>query len=251
MRVLIVRPAPGNAATVDAVVAIGLEPIVVPLFEVAPLAWDVPDPDGFDAVVMTSANAARHGGAGLARFTHLPLFAVGEATAEAARGVGFADVCIGAGDARDLAALIKPLPLRGGAGVGTVNGSDASVPADIPHPNPSPQGEGLRFVHFTGIDHRQIPTDANITTIPVYDSRPLTPSARHSADIALIHSPRAGARLAELTPDRAATQIVAISPAAARECGSGWAAIHIADYPREHAMLECLARVCKAGATKR
>ncbi len=39
----------------------------------------------------------------------------------------------------------KLLPFRGGVGVGTVNDSDALVPADTPHPNPSPKREGLRL----------------------------------------------------------------------------------------------------------
>lgn len=211
MRVLIVRPAPGNAATADAVAALGLEPIVVPLFEVAPLAWDMPDPAPFDAVVMTSANAARHGGVALAHFTHLPLFAVGEATAATARAAGFADVRVGAGDAADLGAQLSG-----------------------------------RVLHLTGADYRPIPSDANVTVVPVYDSRSLAPSAPLTADIALVHSPRAGARLTELAPDRATTQIIAISLAAARACGTGWATVHIAEHPREHAMLACLARLCEA-----
>ena len=95
----------------------GFEPVVVPLFEVVPLAWNA-DPEQFDAVAMTSANAARHGGAGLARFTHLPLFAVGEATADAARETGFNDVRVGSGNAEELGTLLKPLPLGGGVGVG-------------------------------------------------------------------------------------------------------------------------------------
>ena len=38
---------------------------------------------------------------------------------------------------------MKPLPFRGGVGVGTVNEGSALVPADRPHPNPSPEGEWL------------------------------------------------------------------------------------------------------------
>lgn len=211
MRVLIVRPAPGNAVTADAVAALGLEPVVVPLFEVVALAWEMPDPAGFDAVVMTSANAARHGGVALAHFTHLPVFAVGAATAAAALVAGFADVRAGAGDAADL----------------------------------GPQLSG-RVLHLTGTDHRPLSTTADVTVVAVYDSRPLAPCAPLSADIALVHSPRAGVRLGELTPDRATTRIIAISPAAAQACGTGWAMVHIADLPREHAMLACLARVCEA-----
>ncbi len=57
----------------------------------------------------------------------------------------------------DIPQFLKPLSFRGGVGVGTVNDSDASVPADSPHPNPvrpvlgrpgddlgrTPEGEGL------------------------------------------------------------------------------------------------------------
>jgi glycyl-tRNA synthetase beta chain len=41
--------------------------------------------------------------------------------------------------------IVKPLPFRGGVGVGDVPSSPASdqTPADKPHPNPSPEGEGL------------------------------------------------------------------------------------------------------------
>lgn len=188
---------------------------MVPLFEVGPRGWEVPDPDAFDAVAMTSANAARHGGVGLARFNHLPVFAVGEATAEAARAAGFLDVRVGTGDADDL----------------------------------GPQLSG-RVLHVTGTAHRSIPTVAAVTVVPVYETLPLPPSAPLNADVVLIHSPRAGARLAELMPQCATTQIVAISAAAAQACGSGWAAMHVAEAPREHAMLECLRRLCEASPPK-
>ncbi|UVO55040.1 uroporphyrinogen-III synthase [Sphingomonas sp. SUN039] len=241
MRVLIVRPAPGNEATAEAVAAMGLEPVVVPLFEIVPLAWEAPDPAIFDAVVMTSANAARHGGAGLAHFTHLPLFAVGEATGEAARAVGFGDVRIGLGDAADLADLV-------------VQAEQGTVPLGTVPPQAkrgqSPRGQSLvQILHLTGSDHRSIPTEASMTVVTVYESRVLTPSAPLNADIALVHSPRTGSRLAALTSDRASIRIVAISPAAAAACGSGWAAVHIADIPREHAMLATLALVCEAAAS--
>jgi uroporphyrinogen-III synthase len=189
----------------------GLEPVVVPLFEIGTCAWEAPDPAEFDAVAMTSANAVRHGGAKLARFAHLPVFAVGEATAEAARAAGFSQICAGAGDAGDL----------------------------------GPQLSG-RVLHLTGTDHRSIPTVAAVTVMTVYETRPLVPSLPLGADIALIHSPRAGARLAEMMPDRSATRIVAISAAAAHACGPGWAAVYVAETPREHAMLECLRRLCEA-----
>ena len=45
---------------------------------------------------------------------------------------------------------IKPLPFRGGVGVGTVvTHSAARRPAAPPHPNPSPEGEGLEALTLT------------------------------------------------------------------------------------------------------
>ncbi len=41
-------------------------------------------------------------------------------------------------------ATIKPLPFRGGVGVGPCRESRASVLLHCPTPNPSPKGEGLR-----------------------------------------------------------------------------------------------------------
>jgi uroporphyrinogen-III synthase len=234
VRVLIVRPAPGNKATADAVAAMGLEPVVVPLFEVVPVAWEAPEARNFDAVVMTSANAARHGGPGLAALTGLDCLTVGEATAAAARAAGFRRVSSGVTE-EQARRFREAIP-----GIG-----DAAMLAWSIRISPSGEDRvKLRLLHLAGVDHLPFEVEGT-TTIPVYDARTLdvTPPA---ADIALVHSARAGARLTELMPDRAATQIVAISPAAARACGTGWAAIHIADTPREHAMLACLARLCEA-----
>ncbi len=219
MRVLILRPEPGNAATAAAVAAMGLEPIACPLFDIAPVDWTPPDTERFDAVVMTSANAARHGGAGLAKLAHLECLAVGEATAVAARRIGFAHVTAGKGDA---AALASDLLL-------SRTGEGRVVP---------------RLLHLTGVDHRPLALVGTVA-IAVYVARALE-LALPPADIALVHSPRAGARLAALASDRS-LRIVAISAAAAAACGPGWTRIVIADAPNEHAMLASLAQACEAG----
>ena len=77
-RLIILRPEPGAIASLERAKALGLDAISIPLFEVCPLAWTPPDPDEFDAVLATSANAMRHAGAALKPFRHLPLHAVGE-----------------------------------------------------------------------------------------------------------------------------------------------------------------------------
>ncbi|MEP6784957.1 MAG: UDP-N-acetylmuramoyl-L-alanine--D-glutamate ligase [Sphingomonadales bacterium] len=75
------------------------------------------------------------------RYAVLGLARSGRATVDALLASG-AEVVAWDSDtvARD---ALKPLPFRGGVGVGPINNSDALVPADSPHPNPSPEGEGL------------------------------------------------------------------------------------------------------------
>ena len=77
--------------------------MVAPLFTIVPLKWEAPDPGQFDAVLLTSANAARCGGPNLARYASLPCWAVGGPTAAAARAAGFADVRAGPSDGAALA----------------------------------------------------------------------------------------------------------------------------------------------------
>lgn len=216
MRVLIIRPEPGNGVTAAAVRAMGQEAVAVPLFEIVPIAWDAPDPAGFSAIAMTSANAARHGGVALELYRHLPVFAVGEATAQAARAAGFSTIGMAAGDA---AALGK-----------TLSG---------------------RILHLAGADYRPIPTGARVTVRSIYASRPLDPVQPLDADVALVHSARAGERLALLAPDRKSLKIIAISAAAAKACGVGWRQLQVAITPHHDAMLECLARLCEADRLSR
>jgi uroporphyrinogen-III synthase len=62
--------------------------------------------------------------------------------------------------------------------------------------------------------------------------------------VALVHSPRAGRRLAELVGDRASTAIAAISAAAANAVGSGWETVEAAQQPNDDALLALAARLC-------
>lgn len=68
------------------------------------------DAAGCGALAFTSANGVR-AAAGLARFAG-PVFAVGAATAAAARGVGFSDVIAADGDIASLAAVVAATAAR-------------------------------------------------------------------------------------------------------------------------------------------
>jgi uroporphyrinogen-III synthase len=108
MAVLVTRPYPYSESTASALRARGLEPLLAPVlrFEAVPL------PAAFEveavAVLVTSANALRAvepqlRGHALAR---LPLYAVGEHSAAAARRAGFAKVFSADGDAAALCELV-------------------------------------------------------------------------------------------------------------------------------------------------
>jgi uroporphyrinogen-III synthase len=109
MRVLVTRPQPGATETAARLAALGYEPILLPLTEVRWLPVAAGDlPASADAVVATSANALRHLPPEIARsFAQQPFYAVGKATAAAARRAGFAHVEDGDGDAAALAGAIE------------------------------------------------------------------------------------------------------------------------------------------------
>lgn len=213
-RVLVLRPEPGASETCTKARQRGLEPIAVPLFEIEPIAWEAPAAGGFDAILLTSANAVRWGGDAVRELRGLPAYAVGEATAEAARDAGF-----------DIAAV-------GDAGVDRLLGS---IPAD------------LRLLHLCGED-RRVPADARqrITAVPVYRAKPVEQPDLGPAEgaVALVHSPRAGRRFSELVEKRRCVLIAAISAAAAESVGDGWAAVDSAFDPTDDALLALAARLC-------
>ena len=94
---LALRPEPGLAATLAKARALGLPITGHALSAIRPLAWDCPDPAGIDGLLIGSANAILHGGPHLPRLTAKPVYAVGEATAAAARAAGFTVALTGSG----------------------------------------------------------------------------------------------------------------------------------------------------------
>lgn len=106
--VIAIRPEPGNAATVAAARALGLNALGFPLFDMAPAPWDAPDPAPYRALLAGSANVFRLGGAGLARLVGLPVHAVGAVTARAARDAGFAVDAIGEGGLQPMVSALPP-----------------------------------------------------------------------------------------------------------------------------------------------
>lgn len=212
-RILILRPQPGADESAARARELGLEPIVAPLFALRALDWSPPDPARFDAILFTSASAARLGGDGLASYLALPCYAVGEGSARAARAAGFANVRAGVLDG----AALRDLAERDGA---------------------------RSMLHLCGRDHAAL---EDVTAIPVYaadEAGGLPPDAERA--LVLIHSPRAAARLADLAgARRAAIRIAAISAQTAAAAGPGWRSVAIAPAPRDEALLVLAAKLCQ------
>lgn len=106
VRVVVTRPEPGLTRTAGRLRGMGIEPVLLPLFETRVLDDGVVRAGAAkaDALVVTSAAAIRAAEEAVDRF--MPLWAVGRATAETARQAGFTIVHEGNGDGAGLAELI-------------------------------------------------------------------------------------------------------------------------------------------------
>ena len=106
MRVVVTRPQADSERTAAALRARGHAVLVAPLLHVEPVAADFSG--GWSGVIITSANApgAIAGHRARDKLIKLPLFAVGERSADAARVAGFTNVTSAGGDVRNLVRLI-------------------------------------------------------------------------------------------------------------------------------------------------
>jgi uroporphyrinogen-III synthase len=109
MAVLVTRPQGDGEATADSLRSRGFEVLLAPMLRFETLPFQEEDAAEYDAVIVTSANALRAVAPQLAghALLRLPLFAVGEHTAAAAREAGFGKVTSADGDAGALCELVR------------------------------------------------------------------------------------------------------------------------------------------------
>lgn len=219
---LVTRPEPGCAATVARARALGLDARALPLFAARALDWAVPDARDYDALLLTSAQVARLGGAGLAALAAFPVYAVGAATADAARDAGLDVAAVGD---RDAQALLDGMASRG----------------------------AQRILWLCGRDRSSFATDVSVTALPVYAVDPVDPPAGWHDSIAapavvLAHSGRIAARVADLAgAARKHLTLLAISAAAADAAGDGWAEKAASPRPDDAAILAEAVGLCHKG----
>ena len=220
----VIRPQPGCDATVAAARDLGLQAHGFPLFAVRGLAWEPPAPGNFDAVLIGSANALRHGGAALATVQGKPAYAVGKATAEAARLAGLDVIATGEGGLQAVLDTVRP--------------------------------EHARLLRLAGRERVELAPSAGISLMErvVYASEPLPLPAGLAGLLArrtvvLLHSGEAARHFAGLCDtraiDRARIALVTIGPRVTEAAGSGWGALETAAAPGDHALLALAQRMCE------
>jgi uroporphyrinogen-III synthase len=114
IRVILTRPAADSAPLAEILTARGVAVLIDPMLTIA-FAEDASlDMDGVQGILFTSANGVRAYCAVTPR-RDLPVFAVGDRTADAARSSGFKSVSSAKGDIHSLAAIVREqmTPTRG------------------------------------------------------------------------------------------------------------------------------------------
>ena len=196
-KIWITRAQPGADSTAERVRLLGHEPVVAPLLAVKLLPDAQVDLSGVAALAFTSANGVR-AFADLSGERALRVFAVGVATAEAARAAGFKLVLSADGDVE---ALANGIAMRRGELRGIVLHPGALEPA----------GDLVGALEAQGVTSRRL---LLYETVPVA----FTPEAAApllASDAVLLHSPKATQVLAAMlkTQPAPALRVLGLSKA--------------------------------------
>jgi len=197
--VLVTRPDSGGTATATRIEALGWRPVLAPFLRVVRLESRIPL--GAQAVLVASANALPS-----LPVTGLPLFAVGDATAEAARRLGHADVQSAGRDAEALTALTLRLadPAQGPLVLACGRGQGWALRESL-------RRQGFRVVRR--VFYHAVP----VASFPATASEALLSGSLHGAIFLSAETAAAFARLlpAALHPALLAVRAVAIGKPAA------------------------------------
>ncbi len=220
----VIRPQPGCDATVRAARDLGLDASAYPIFTIRPLEWQAPPPGSFDALLIGSANALRHGGAALERYCGKPAYAVGASTAAAAGAAGLEVVATGEGGLQQLLTRISP--------------------------------QHRRLLRLAGRERIELamPEGFELTEREVYASESLAAPTElierlMAGGVVMLHSSEAAVHFAAECDrhgaPRARLAIAALGPRIAAAVGTGWAAAASVPAPNDQALLALAGRMCQ------
>ena len=222
LAVIAIRPEPGLSATLADGRALWLAIHGFALFEGEPVDWVPPDATAYTALLAGSAALFRLGGPGLVALRALPVHAVGETTAEAARAAGFAVAGIGEGGLDVLVGQLAP-------------------------------GQYLRLAGQAHMPLQPAPGVA-IDTRVVYRmaARPFPPALTHllsAPALVLLHSGEAARHFAaqcdEHGIDRARIALACLAPRIAKAAGAGWSVVTTALQRSDSALLALAGQMCQ------
>lgn len=236
MKVLITRAEPEAARLARVLGARGFQSIIEPLMTIRNRTESMPLAasflDGVQAVLFTSANGARAFAAATAR-RDLDVFAVGDATAAAAREAGFPRVASAGGKVEDLAALV----------IAQLRPSDGAL---VHAAGSVTAGDLAGLLGAAGFVLRRAVLYDAIAAERLSEATRAALSRREIA-AALFFSPRNAATFVRLAAgmesDCASIVAVALSPAVAASLAPlPWRRVALAASPNEPALLAALER---------
>jgi uroporphyrinogen-III synthase len=235
MRILVTRPREDSERLAQRLEAKGHEVLIEPLFTIEP-SLDAPlDLDRVQALLMTSANGVRAFALRSQR-RDLRVFAVGEATAEAARAVGFEAVESAAGDVADLARLVRDRARPEGGAL--LHAAGSVVAGDLAGALEAAGFEVRRAVLYRA---EPVPALSDAAMAALRDGR---------VDVVMFFSPRTArtfvslARAAGVEAAAGHMAVLGLSPAVIDAAGEiAWAVREAAAEPNEAALLAAVDRL--------
>jgi uroporphyrinogen-III synthase len=239
LHALITRPEADAEKLAAKLSTYGIACICEPMFHIHPILatkpeWTAIAEEPIQAIIATSANAVHVFAGQFTKRRSIPLYAVGDATAEAARGYDFLEVISAEGDVEDLKKLLleecdpeggKLVYVKGSVTIGNIE-------------------EALKRKKF------------DITSIVVYEAIPVdgfsifarTALQEHTLDMVLFYSPRSAILFETLLEKyklvEAAKHLHAFcmsKQVAESFKGLEWAKIHVAKAPNSESLLELIA----------
>lgn len=239
--ILVTRPEPGLGETMQAVSALGFDPVACPLLQVRDCPRHLPQARAVHAILLTSGQAiaalveaAAHDPA----LRNLPLLAVGDATAARAQAAGFVEVASAGGNASDLQALVQARIAPGRRLLlATASGQGVALAATL-------RRAGYRL-------HRRVVYAARpVRHLPVAAEAALRSHAIVAALFFSAETARNFERLCPvlLRPLLGAIRAMAISPAVGSALAGPWRSVEVASHPDGAAMLSLLRRVVPGAA---